>query len=88
MFKFPIFAHFYREAYELQERSTRDATAVKLLTVITLIYLPVTVVAVSLKLHDDSSYNNDHRTSFQVSLLEWTRILAKFTLPAGPGGLQ
>jgi hypothetical protein len=29
-----------------QERSTQDAAAVKILTVITLIYLPMTVVAV------------------------------------------
>jgi hypothetical protein len=30
-----------------QEQSTRDATAVKILTIIALIYLPTTIVAVS-----------------------------------------
>jgi hypothetical protein len=37
----------YRLTCFLQERSTEDAAAVKILTVITLIYLPTTIVAVS-----------------------------------------
>lgn len=32
---------------ELTEKSTKDAAAVKVLTIITLIYLPATVVSVS-----------------------------------------
>jgi hypothetical protein len=51
----------------LQERSTKDATAVKLLTVITLIYLPVTVVAVSYRLHSHLNYTNAHRTFSQAN---------------------
>lgn len=34
---------------KLTEKSTRDAAAVKVLTIITLIYLPVTVVMVNLQ---------------------------------------
>lgn len=51
----------------VQERSVRDSTAVKLLTVITLIYLPVTVVAVSYRLDSHRDYTNARRISFQVN---------------------
>jgi hypothetical protein len=36
-----------KSMHHLTERSTKDAAAVKILTVITLIYLPTTIVAVS-----------------------------------------
>lgn len=46
--------HLEREAYEenammrqLAEKSSRDSTSVRILTIITLIYLPCTVVSVS-----------------------------------------
>jgi hypothetical protein len=40
-----------------QERSTKDAAAVKILTVITLIYLPTTIVAVSSVERDNPKYH-------------------------------
>jgi len=45
--------HFYLiiaifRTNSLKERSTKDAAAVKILTVITLVYLPTTIVAVSI----------------------------------------
>jgi hypothetical protein len=36
---------------ELTEKSTRDAAAIKVLTLITLVYLPAAVVSVSLQGH-------------------------------------
>jgi hypothetical protein len=49
----------------LTEKATRDAAAVKVLTVITLIYLPATVVSVSwtFQILATSTHNRGIRTS-------------------------
>ena len=49
MYLLTVSYSFPTKAYAklLQEQSTKDAAAVKILTIITLIYLPTTIVSVS-----------------------------------------
>ena len=55
---------------ELTERSYRDAVAIKILTIATLIYLPATVVSVRAwgSLQVDQNQLTSNRISFQLSL--------------------
>lgn len=63
---------------QLTRRAQRDGAAVKALTVITLIYLPTTVVLVSLlSSHPRSVTNKSRRTSSQ--LLSLTRIMVRWS---------
>jgi hypothetical protein len=52
-----------------KEKSTKDAAAVKVLTIISLIYLPTTIVAVSvIALPNDLSLLIMYRLFFQLNL--------------------
>lgn len=66
-----------KSMYFLTERSTKDAAAVKILTIITLVYLPTTIVAVSqtsFKQFNSQILIQINRISFLLNLYRLTMM--------------
>lgn len=57
---------------ELAEQGSRDSASVRILTILTLIYLPCTVVSVSCSTRDSTTTDCCHRASTPPSLLTRT----------------